>query len=153
MPTQIRDRRLEKMYKWSVKYAQVNRNRYVEVDDMAHEIMCAILMKKQWKNEEYAKQSMRNKLVDLIRKGKITEKYHEAIENCDENCFVISDEDKLDAKMMVAKLLENCNQNMKPIFNQIMNGNTIDEVTRLEKISRRTIHRYLSYAREFLSIR
>ena len=138
----LREKKLTELYKFAIKYAHSFRNTMVEVDDLAQEMMLAVLQA-PWKSDSYATRVMRNRFYDMVKRGKIERKYHAPFDSPEVQNKAVMEEDRwterINAEQMIAALPAHLSQ----VLMQMIRGERRD-------VSQRTAYRYLKDARELV---
>jgi DNA-directed RNA polymerase specialized sigma24 family protein len=138
------------LYIFAIKYARVCRSYCVEVDEAVNEMMLVVLRMQEWKSEEYAKQMMRNRIMDIFRHETAVHKWERPLEEGVEMCR--EESDKWDAKIMVDDLMKRVSASHARTLKCLLNGRTINETAGIERMTRRTVHRRIAEARELLKV-
>lgn len=136
------------LYEWALKYARGCRPNLLEIEDVMQEMIIAVLGKR-WKSAEYAKQAMRNKLIDLVRRGELGRKLFISLDEHEIEKPVF-DEDIWEARDLVCRLMEKSEGLQAKVLDHLLIGRTIEEIALLEKLSLRTVYRYIQKSRNIL---
>ena len=136
----IREKKLIELYAFACKYARSFRNTFVEVDDLAHEMMLAV-MKARWKDDAYATRVMRNRFYDLARRGKIERGYSAPFDSPEVQNKSVTEDVRWDARIEVDCLLKRVTHKQAKVLMSVMQG-------KVSGVSRWTEHRYVRKARE-----
>lgn len=139
-----------KLYDWAVRYARVSSSRLVETEDAIQEmLLVAIKCRKQ--SFVYAKQAMRRRYFEMFRRAKMVQSYISPITDGTREPPVF-EERKWEAVDIVGKLLRAVSQDQAVVLNHILEGRTIEEIARVERITSRTVYRYILKARRVLTV-
>ena len=147
----IAQEKFTKLYLWASKYAYVCRSSWVDQDD-ARQDMALTAITCRHKSDEYVKQAMRNKLIDTIRRRQMAHKYIVPLEPEHENVPDCERIKRLEHTDLVRMLKQRANKRTAIVMNHLMSGYTVAEIERIERMSRRTIYRYISVMRGILQV-
>ena len=139
---EMRDKKLIALYAFAVKYARSFRNSFVEVDDLAHEMMVAV-MQSRWKDDAYATRVMRNRFYNLIRRGKVERRFNVPFEAPEVQNKFVTEEERWDARIEISCLLKKITPKKAKVLMSVMQGKATG-------VSRMTAHRYLKQTRELV---
>ena len=145
----VKDKIWTQVYEWALRYARVCRNNLAAVEDLAHE-MALVVMQAKWRNMEYAKQAMRNKLVDIIRHEKMMRTHHPYLEDIDPESVYINEENGFEDRDLIRFIFEKSDQRSRHILRHLYEGRDVQEIIKIEKLSKRTIYRSIQSYRSIL---
>lgn len=140
---EMREKKLIELYAFAVRYARAYRNQFVEVDDLAHEMMLAVL-KTRWRGGAYATRIMRNRFLDLARRGKLERVHSVPFESPEVQNKFVSDLAQIEAGIEVSHLMEQLPRKQASVLIRFMQGGSTG-------VSRMTVHRYIKQARELVN--
>lgn len=146
-----REKKLIELYKFAVKYARSFRNTFVEVDDLAHEMMLAVL-KARWRDEAYATRVMRNRFLDLARRGKLEREFAVPFESAEVQNGFTSEDRRWDARLTLDLLANLLPALQARILKQFIQGRSTEEIRKRERISTKTVYRCMGRIKEELTI-
>ena len=145
----MREKKLVELYAFAIRYAHSFRNTFVEVDDLAHEMMLAV-MKARWKDDAYATVIMRNRFYDLARRGKLEREFSVPFDSPEtQRAYSL---DTIDANLIVDAMLKVLPKRQSRILNYILQGRSTHEIKRRERVSAKTVYRCMNKARESLAV-
>lgn len=141
----LEEKKLIELYRFAIAYAKVCRTYLIEVDDAVQEMMI-VALKLSDKPEKYIRQSMRNRYLNLLRRGKLVARYHvSGLDNLVSEPY----EDpvlKREAKNLLEQLFKIISKDQTVRLKKIGLGFTEEEMG----VSRMTVWRTLKRARETL---
>ena len=140
----IRERKLIELYKFAMKYARSFRTTYLEAEDLAQEMMLAV-MKSQWKSDEYATRVMRNKFFDLLRRSKFERGFSVAYDSPEVQNQYRDDESVIDMYLSTSFILDRLPTKQAKVIRHILQGKHTG-------VSRMTEHRYLCKVRSLVGV-
>lgn len=138
------EQEFEHLYQFAIMYARVSRSSLVEIEDATQEMLLMAITCK-FKSREYVKRAMRNRYFELLRRAKMVRSYTAEMDERDEPA--VDEEPKWEAKDTVTKLILAVPKEQAVVLNHVMAGRTAKEIHSIERVSTRTVNRYISKAK------
>jgi len=140
----LRENKLTELYKFAVKYARSFRSAYVEADDLAQEMMLAV-MKVKWKSDAYATTVMRNRFYDLMKRAKVEREHHVPFDAPEVQSKYVCEDARWDARINVDRVFNSLPPAHAKVLIRMLRGEALG-------VSQRTAYRYQREARSRVGV-
>jgi RNA polymerase sigma factor (sigma-70 family) len=144
-----RERKLIELYEFAIRYARSFHSAFIEADDLAQEMMLAV-MKTRWKSDAYATTVMKNRFLDLARRGKLERGYYAPFDSPEVQR--VCSNDYTYVNLTIEGALKALPKRQSQILKHVLQGRSTCEIRRCERVSAKTVYRCIARSRELLAV-